>query len=264
MDDLHVTLIQSDIFPEDSQKNIDHFRSVINTVHLPSGLLLLPEMFNTGFSMNPEKCAEKMEGPAVSFLREASASSQSIVAASVFIGENGAFYNRMICMKPDGTCDKYDKRHLFRLSDEFRVMNGGKERTVVTWRGWKILLMICYDLRFPVWSRNRWKDGEYEYDILLYAANWPESRSPIWRSLLIARAIENQCYVLGVNRIGKDGSGTSHSGESMIISPDGKILAEGEKNRAGLVSALLSYQWLKEFRARYLFAPDWDSFTIQT
>ena len=199
MDDLHITLIQSDIFWEDSLKNIEHFGSMIDALPVPTELIVLPEMFNTGFSTDPHRCAEMTDGPAIGFLREKSAEGNRMIVGSIMTGEGGSCFNRLICMRPDGTFDQYDKRHLFRLSEEYNTMKSGRTKTIVNWRGWNILPLVCYDLRFPVWSRNTWSNGNYAYDILLYVANWPKSRSNIWKSLLIARAIENQCYVIGVN-----------------------------------------------------------------
>jgi omega-amidase len=263
MDDLRITLIQSDICWEDSLKNTRHFSAVIDSYLNPTDIIVLPEMFNTGFSVNPQKCAETMDGPANRFLREKSASSNSIIMGSVLTEENGSYFNRLISMRADGTYDQYDKRHLFRLSEEYLVMKSGRLKTIVHLGGWKILPLVCYDLRFPVWSRNSWKDGSYEYDVLAYVANWPKSRSSIWKSLLIARAIENQCYVIGVNRIGKDGNGTSHSGDSMVIGPAGEILTFGETDQPAVVTATLSLRQLRDFRDKYPFAPDWDQFSIQ-
>jgi omega-amidase len=191
MSDLHITLIQSDISWEDPVKNIEHFGRKIDEIQTPTDLVVLPEMFSTGFSTNPHRCAETTDGAATGLMREKSAQGNLMIMGSILVEERGAYFNRLICMRPDGTFSKYDKRHLFRLSDEYKIMKSGKEKTIVNWRGWNILPLVCYDLRFPVWSKNTWKDGIYEYDILLYVANWPGSRSPIWKSLLMARAIEN-------------------------------------------------------------------------
>ena len=263
MEDLHITLIQSDIFWEDSLKNIEHFGSIIDALPVPTDLIVLPEMFNTGFSTDPYRCAETTDGPAIGFLREKAAGGARMIVGSIMTGEGGSCFNRLICMRPDGIYDQYDKRHLFRLSEEYKTMKSGRTKTIVNWRGWNILPLVCYDLRFPVWSRNTWSNGNYAYDILLYVANWPKSRSNIWKSLLIARAIENQCYVLGVNRIGKDGFGTPHSGNSMIINPDGTILASADEEKPAVLQSRLSMDKLRDFRESYPFAPDWDHFTIQ-
>jgi omega-amidase len=263
MEDLHITLIQSDISWEDAMKNIQHFGTLIDAISSQTDLIVLPEMFNTGFSINPLRCAETTEGPTVGFMREKSQSRNIMVIGSILIEERGSYFNRLICMRPDGTFNKYDKRHLFRLSEEFRIMKSGRAKTIVNWQGWNILPLVCYDLRFPVWSRNTWENNTYAYDVLLYVANWPKSRSSTWKSLLIARAIENQCYVIGVNRIGKDGYGTSHSGNSMIINPDGTILVSADKETPVVLQSGLSMDKLREFRKSYPFAPDWDHFSVQ-
>jgi omega-amidase len=263
MEDLHITLIQSDIFWEDAIKNIEYFGSVIDAMSIPTDLIVLPEMFNTGFSISPQKCAETTNGPAMDFMREKASSKNLMIIGSIMTEDQGVYFNRLICMPPVGNFDKYDKRHLFRLSEEYKIMKSGRTKTIVNWKGWKILPLVCYDLRFPVWSRNTWKNGSYAYDILLYVANWPKSRSDIWKALLIARAIENQCYVIGVNRIGKDGYGTDHSGNSMIINPDGTILVSEGKEKPAVLQSRVSMDKLREFRKSYPFAPDWDLFKIQ-
>jgi omega-amidase len=263
MEDLRITLIQSDISWEDPAKNIEHFGTLIDEISTPTDLIVLPEMFNTGFSINPQKCAETTDGPAIGFLREKSFRRNSMIIGSILTEERGLYFNRLICMRPEGTFNQYDKRHLFRLSEEYLTMKSGRSKTIVNRKGWNILPLVCYDLRFPVWSKNTWKDCIYEYDILLYVANWPKSRSSIWKSLLIARAIENQCYVIGVNRIGKDGHGTSHSGDSMVIDPRGEILASPEADQPAVVTKTISMKQLRDFREKYPFAPDWDHFAIQ-
>lgn len=263
MSDLHITLIQSDIFWENSLKNIEHFGRMIDEIHTCTDLVVLPEMFNTGFSINPQKCAETTDGHTIVFLQKKSALRNSMIMGSILMEDGGSCFNRLICMRPDGTYDQYDKRHLFRLSEEYTIINNGRAKTIVNWRGWNILPLICYDLRFPVWSRNTWSNESYAYDILIYVANWPKSRSGIWKSLLIARAIENQCYVIGVNRIGKDGFGTLHSGDSVIINPDGTILDTVEEEKPAVLQARLSWDKLRDLRESYPFAPDWDHFTIE-
>jgi predicted amidohydrolase len=263
MNDLHITLIQSDIFWEDATKNNEHFGQVIDALPTHADLIILPEMFNTGFSVNPGRCAEKTGGPTMDFMKQRSAEWNCMISGSIMIAEEDSFFNRLICMRPDGNYDQYDKRHLFRLSEEYRIMKSGREKKIVNLKSWNILPLVCYDLRFPVWSRNTWMDGIYEFDILIYVANWPKSRGSIWQSLLIARAIENQCYVIGVNRIGKDGFGTAHCGNSMIVNPDGTVLASATEDKPAVLQSSLSIDKLREFRKSYPFAPDWDHFAIQ-
>ena len=263
MNDLHVTLIQSDISWENAPQNRDHFGSLIDEVHYPADLIILPEMFNTGFSINPEKCSEPMNGATLSFMKEKASQKKCIIAGSLLINDKGKYYNRLVVCYPDGSEDQYDKRHLFRLSDEDKAISPGNKKVIIQWKGWKILPLICYDLRFPVWSKNRMIDGEYEYDLLVYVANWPKSRSHFWKPLLVARAIENQCYVSGVNRIGKDGHQRAHVGDSLVIGPEGEIAASAETDRPALISSVLSMKKLVDLRTKYPFAPDWDRFTIE-
>ena len=262
MPDLHVTLIQSDISWEDPAENLEHFGKLINEIPMPTDLVILPEMFNTGFSMNPDKCAESMDGPTMAFLRDKAAGNDFMIAGSVLIEERGLFFNRLIFMQPDGIFFQYDKRHLFRLGNEHKVMTSGTEKTIIQQKGWNLLPLVCYDLRFPVWCRNTWKDGAFGYDVLVFVANWPGTRLSNWRSLLVSRAIDNQCYVIGVNRIGKDGYGNSHPGHSMIINPDGTVLNSAEEAEPAILQSFLSMEGLRDFRNSYPFAPDWDRFTI--
>ena len=263
MNDLHITLIQSDISWENPEENIRNFGSLVDKLPSPTDLIILPEMFNTGFSINPSKCAETSDGPTILFLKEKSSEKNCMIAGSLLMREGDAYFNRLVCMYPGSSWAQYDKRHLFRLSEEYRILKGGSEKVIVNRKGWNILPLVCYDLRFPVWSRNRWQNGSYDYDILVYCANWPKSRIHIWKSLLTARAIENQCYVIGVNRIGKDGTGTAYSGESLIAGPDGIILDSAPADQPVVIQSTLSMEKLVEHRKNYFFAPDWDRFEIQ-
>jgi len=261
--DLNIVLLQSDIFWEDAGKNIAHFSSLVNDIREPVDLVVLPEMFSTGFTVNTGKCAETMDGPSMQFLRETSRTKDCTFVGSLLISEETGFYNRLVCMFPDGTFQTYDKRHLFRLSEEYKVIRAGDRKIIVQKGDWHFLPLVCYDLRFPVWSKNTYRNGKHEYDFLVYPSNWPQSRSYTWRSLLIARAIENQAYVIGVNRIGTDGYGTRHAGNSLVIDPKGIILAEaGDKEE--ILQATLSMEELNLFRESYKIGLDWDRFTIET
>ena len=260
--DLKIALVQSDIYWEESSRNIARFAGELDRIREPVDLILLPEMFNTGFSVNPGKCAESMEGPSVRFLKEKAGEKDCVVMGSLLIAEEGHYFNRLVAMFPDGKSQHYDKRHLFRLSEEYRVFKGGNRRILITVKGWKILPLVCYDLRFPVWSRNRYLDGEYEYDLLVYVANWPKTRRHIWKSLLIARAIENQAYAAGVNRIGKDGHGTDHTGESLVSGPKGEIIFSAGQGRSCTATVTLEKEKLKQIRESFPIGPDWDRFTL--
>lgn len=223
MPDLTVTLIQSDLAWEDVAANLARFDAVVDRLEAPSDLIVLPEMFSTGFSMNAARLAEPMTGPAVTWLRRTAKARNAVLTGSVMIEESGRYFNRLVWARPDGSLATYDKRHLFRYAGEEKVYTAGEGQITPVCRGWRIRPFICYDLRFPVWTRNL----NLAYDVALFVANWPERRSAHWRALLVARAIENQCYVIAVNRVGRDGNGLAYDGGSMVISPTGETLMEG-------------------------------------
>jgi omega-amidase len=263
MNDLVICLLQNDLAWEDREKNLASFGEMIDGLESPADIILLPEMFNTGFSINPAKCAERMDGLTMTFLKEKAEERDCLLIGSLQVEENGRFYNRLVCMRPDGTHDYYDKRHLFILSDETKFMDGGSRRIIVKWKGWNILPLVCYDLRFPVWARNRFMDDAYEYDLLLFAANWPQSRAHVWRSLLVARAIENVAYVAGVNRTGHDYEGTPHDGGSMVVDPKGFIMADAGKEYRQSLAVRLPGDFLSSFRKKNPFATGWDDFELK-
>jgi omega-amidase len=260
--DLKIVLLQSDIIWEDIGQNLSRFMQRIKGISSPVDLIVLPEMFNTGFTTNTLKCAETMTGDSIRFLEEAARIGKCTVIGSLLIREENSFYNRLICMFPDGTFRTYDKRHLFRLSEEYKVIRGGKGKILVPVRGWNCLPLVCYDLRFPVWSKNAFRDGKYVYDLIVYPSNWPKSRAHVWKTLLTARAIENQAYVVGLNRIGEDGYGTPHGGGSLVIDPKGMIIAEGNEEEQD-IEAILSMEELELFRESFKIGLDWDRFTIE-
>ena len=262
MDDLAVTLIQTFLYWEDPVKNIEHFSHLLDRIEGHPDLILLPEMFNTGFSINPLVCAEEMDGPSVRFLCTESASRNVIIMATLLIRDKDQFYNRLVCVFPDGSIQTYDKRHLFRLSEEYRILNAGNSRKVFEIKGWKIMPLICYDLRFPVWTRNSYKDGRYEYDALVCLANWPESRQHVWEILLKARAMENQAFFLGVNRIGLDGHGTNHTGDSLVADARGNVMMKAATGKEVIETISLSYLDLQMFRESFTVGLDWDQFSL--
>lgn len=220
MQDLIVTIIQSELVWEDTRANLAMFEQKIDAIEEDTHLIVLPEMFTTGFSMNPQSLAQKMDDTTVAWIRKTSADNHADVTASVIIEENGRYFNRLLWAKPDGQLLTYDKRHLFRMLGEEKVYSAGKKPLTVKLNGWKLRPFICYDLRFPVFIRNL----DNQYDVAVFIANWPEKRSSHWKTLLQARAIENQCYVIGVNRVGTDGNDLTYSGDSSIIDPMGTIL----------------------------------------
>lgn len=249
MQNLKVTLIQTSLFWENIESNISLFDGKINSINNKTDLIVLPEMFTTGFSMDPQKLAQEMEGQAVKWLKDKSRKTRADITGSMIIRENGKYFNRLLWAKPDGALLHYDKRHLFRMTGEEKVYSSGDKNITVELKGWKIRPFICYDLRFPCWTRNLIKS----YDLALFIANWPEKRSYHWKTLLLARAIENQCYVIGVNRVGKDGNGYYHSGDSSAIDFAGNILFTN-KDEESVYTASLSFKDLEEYRKSF---PAW-------
>ena len=262
MQDLNVTIIQADLEWENCEANLASFDQKLTQLGVDTDLVVLPEMFNTGFSINPKKNAEKADGKAFSWMKEKAASLNCCVTGSILTEENGNFYNRLFWVRPDGTFETYNKRHLFRMGQEFQVLTAGRKRTVVELKGWKILPLICFDLRFPVWSKNHYQENNYEYDLLIYVANWPVSRSFAWQQLLVARAIENQTYCIGTNRVGRDGKNIAHSGDSVILDFQGNAIAKAEANKQQIISAKLGSEPLLEFRNDFTVGSAWDDFTF--
>ncbi|HRN54991.1 MAG TPA: nitrilase family protein [Agriterribacter sp.] len=263
---LSVTTIQTHLHWEDKAANLHMLKEKITAIPQPTEVVILPEMFSTGFSMYPEPLAEKMDGPTVAWMKAVAAQKKIILTGSIIIEESGRYFNRLIWMLPDGHYD-YDKRHLFAYASEDERYTAGKKRLIASVKGWKINLQICYDLRFPAWVRQKnhpREDGAAnlpEYDLIIYVANWPESRSTAWKTLLRARAIENQCYVAGVNRVGTDGNGIYHSGDSMIIDPLGEILYTQYHNE-DVYTTVLHKEKLESVRKQFPFWKDADRFLI--
>lgn len=220
-------------------------------------IVFLPEMFTTGFTMNAAKVAEPMTGETLEWLKYRSADSQIVICGSLVIQENEDYFNRLVFVEPSGKVHQYNKRHLFTMAGEDRCYSLGESRLIVEYKGWRICPLICYDLRFPVWSRNR-----NEYDILTYSANWPESRIDVWKTLLKARAIENQSYVVGVNRVGVDRNNISYSGDSQVIGPKGNILSSAKGHSESIVCAEFNYNELLNFRKKFPVLNDADHFTL--
>ncbi len=255
---LSFSLIQTSLFWEDKGANLDMLAKKILSIEEYTEVIVLPEMFNTGFSMQPKKFAETMDGPTVEWMRRLSAEKKAIITGSLMIQEGEQFFNRLIWMLPNGELGYYDKRHLFAFAGEDQHYTAGNKRLIASVKGWKINLQVCYDLRFPVWARQQ---GE-EYDVLLYVANWPEKRNHAWKTLLTARAIENQCYTIGVNRVGMDGNNIAHSGDSLIVGPLGEVLYHCAFNE-DVFTITLQKDELTNTRARFPFWKDADFFQIQ-
>ena len=259
MEDLHITLVQASLHWEDRETNLSMFEEQISRMEEPTDLILLPEMFSTGFTMNAAKLAEDMDGAAVSWMKRIAAEKSVTLCGSLIIKENGNYYNRLVWMRPDGSLLTYDKRHLFRLAEEQKTYTPGSKKIITEIRGWKILPLICYDLRFPVWSRRTKTE---DYDLLVYVANWPDRRIHAWKTLLPARAIENQCYVAGLNRVGNDGNGIPHSGHSAVYDCMGESLAVTPAGKSVVTSVALSAETLAKCRRMFPFDRDADAFSI--
>jgi predicted amidohydrolase len=270
MSTLTVTGIQTELHWEDPVANLNMLEDKINSISSKTEIIILPEMFSTGFSMKPDQLAETMDGETVSWMKRIATKKKLVLTGSVIIEENGEYFNRLVWALPNGQCGVYDKRHLFAYAGEDEKYTPGTKRLIASVKGWKINLLVCYDLRFPVWARQTSPltlsaSGEGaavpEYDLLIYVANWPERRIHAWKTLLQARAIENQCYVAGINRVGKDGNGIYYSGSSMVVDPLGEILYQKE-NEEDIFTRTLQKQKLDEIRSKLPFWKDGDSFII--
>ncbi|PIE67244.1 MAG: amidohydrolase [Deltaproteobacteria bacterium] len=231
MQDLKVALIQAELAWENPDANLERFGKRIDHLRGAVDLIVLPEMFTTGFSMHPQRLAQPMDGKVVAWMHKQSKRAGADLVGSLTITENGCYYNRLVWVQPDGALHWYDKKHLFRYADEHLVYTAGRDRLSVICRGWRIRPFICYDLRFPIWTRNL----NNVYDATLFVANWPQRRSSHWKALLTARAIENQCYVAGVNRVGIDGNDHRYSGDTRVVSPAGEILVGASHVETSLI-----------------------------
>lgn len=263
MQDLKINIVQSNLFWEQPEKNLEFFDKKFANLSEKQDIIILPEMFNTGFSMDGQKCAEKTEGFTFNWMKTNAKQLNCVITGSFLCNDHGNLYNRLIWMRPDGTYETYDKRHLFRFGNEHLHLTSGTKKLIVELNNWRICPMICYDLRFPVWTKNTYNNQNLDYDILLFIANWPEVRKLHWQTLLKARAIENLSFVVGVNRIGSDGRGTSHSGNSMVISPKGEILCEIAENTEKIETLILQKSELIQYREKFNVAQDWDEFEIK-
>jgi omega-amidase len=265
MSSLAITTIQSSLFWENKEENLKMFEKKLGLIDGAKELVVLPEMFSTGFSMNPGVLGESMEGSTVGWMKDMAKRHRIILTGSIIIKEEERYFNRLLWVLPNGQLGYYDKRHLFAYAGEDQHFDFGNKRFIASVKGWKICLQICYDLRFPVWARQQQKlEKEQlvpEYDILINVANWPDKRSAAWKTLLAARAIENQCYVVGVNRVGYDGNEIYHSGNTSVIDPLGTILYSCS-DKEDINTLVLKKDELEEIRNRLPFLGDADSFAI--
>jgi omega-amidase len=257
MSNLKISLIQTELHWEDKARNLAQFAELISAAKEETDLIVLPEMFSTGFSMQPSTFAEQMDGATVEWMQQQAKAKEAVITGSIIINDGRKYYNRLIWAQPDGALFHYDKRHLFGLSNEHEHYSAGKEKLIVEWKGWKICPLVCYDLRFPVWCRNT-----ENYDLALFVANWPERRNMAWKNLLVARAIENQSYVAGVNRIGNDGNEIYHSGDSSLIDPMGDVVFT-QADVPFVKTFILTKERLNYVREKLPFLNDADEFSIK-
>ncbi len=255
--DLHIALIQSKLVWEDPQQNRAQFLKKIDAIIEPVDIVVLPEMFTSGFTMNASSVAETMEGDTVKWMTDIATKKQIAITGSLVIKEKDNYYNRLLFVHPDGVIETYDKRHTFTLAGENKVYTAGTKKLIVSYKGWKICPLICYDLRFPVWSRN-----VDDYEVLVYVANWPKPRVSAWDALLKARAIENMSYCIGVNRIGTDGTNHEYSGHSAAYDVLGNKLDSIPIDKEAVEIVTLSKNELESYRSKLNFLEDQDRFNL--
>ena len=260
---LRTTLIQSDLYWQDIGANLAMFEEKIWKIEDETDLIILPEMFNTGFSMSASELAEPENFTTFRWMKQMAKQTNAAVIGSYIIKESSNYYNRLYFVEPDGSYGSYDKRHLFRMGKEHLTYAPGKKRMIRNFRGWKIMPQICYDLRFPVWNRNRYDltTSEFEYDLLIFVANWPAPRIAVWDSLLKARALENQCFSIGVNRTGSDGEGIDYNGNSIVYNYKGQPMYK-TTNQPFMQTVELDLTELQSFRNKFPVYLDWDKYEI--
>ena len=254
---LNIALIQSDLVWENPKQNRDNFTKKIENINEDVDIVILPEMFTTGFTMNAEQVAETMQGETVSWMRDLASKKDVAIMGSIVISEDNNFYNRLLFVAPSGHITFYDKRHTFTLVGEDKTYTAGSKKVIIEYKGWKISPLICYDLRFPVWARNT-----EDYDILIYVANWPKPRVSAWDALLKARAIENMCYCIGVNRVGIDGVNSEYSGHSAVYDVLGNAITSFEPHKEQTQIVSLEKRHIEAYRNKLKFLNDKDSFII--
>ncbi len=262
MRNLEILYIQSDLVWENPEQNRHNFEKIILAQGQDCDLIVLPETFTTGFPVDPAPFAEITAGESLQWMQRLAAQTGAVITGSLLLKEENNYSNSLIWMRPDGTFERYDKRHVFSMGGEHKHIKAGEHQLVVTLKGWKIKPMVCYDLRFPVWCKNRYENGAFEYDLAIFVANWPAVRAFPWDALLVARAIENQAYVLGVNRVGLDGQGNNYNGHSKIIDAKGAVVSEAPENKEASMRVSLSGKQLQEFRNKFNVGRDWDRFEI--
>ena len=259
---LHLTYIQADLRWQDKQANLKHFNELMDEVTSETDLVLLPETFNTAFPVDPKAFAETTDGPTMQWMKQKARELNAVVCGTLLLEVDSHYHNSLVWMRPDGSFELYHKRHTFTLGGETLPVERGTEPLVVELKGWHIQPMVCYDIRFPVWSRNRCQEGRYAYDVGIYLANFPASRMDVWYALLQARAIENQAYFVGVNRVGKDPQGVHYDGGSQVLNARGETISLARPEIDAVVPCVLDYERLRSFREKFPVGKDWDTFTI--
>lgn len=251
---LKISCIQNDVTTRNPEANRRHLDKMLKSVE-NTDIIVFPETFTTGFPADPNEFSEEVGGPTMQWMREKAAENNCAVCGTIILKNNG-FYNSFIWMEPDGRYHLYNKRHLFTMGGEIGL-NRGEERITIEYKGWRIRPFVCYDMRFPVWNRNSFKDGKYEYDLAVFTAEWPEKKSEVWNTLLRARAIENQAYIVGVNRVGIDDSNIKYKGETMILNMKGRVVAQATEGEC-VVTGEINMEDLVAFREYFRVAKDWD------
>ncbi len=261
---MKIALIQSDLFWADPEANMFHFESMFEQLQEDEQMVVLPEAFSSGFVMDKDMIEEISTFPVKETMIKWTKRYGKIFVGSAFVNDQGKFFNRMFWVEPNGKTYQYDKRHLFSYAGENKIFTPGKQRISIQSENFIFRLNICYDLRFPVWNANTLKDNQPEYDVLLYVANWPEKRRTAYLKLLQARAIENQSYVIWVNRVGEDGYGNHHTGDTCLIGPDGSFIDKAPVSKEQVLHIKIRKPYLDDFRTQFPFYKDWDKFSIET
>ncbi len=256
--ELKIAIIQANLVWENPIQNRINFSEKINTISEAVDLIILPEMFTSGFTMNANSVAEPMDGETMAWLKEKANEKRAVIIGSLVISENDNYYNRLVCVEPSGYITQYDKRHTFTLVGEHKVYTAGTEKVILNYKGWKICPLVCYDLRFPVWARNT-----EDYDLLLYVANWPKVRINAWDALLKARAIENMSYCIGVNRVGLDGNNYEYPGHSATYDVLGHRIDSIPEDKEAIEIVILEKDHIKKYREKLNFLNDRDDFSLK-
>ena len=263
MQELNIAYIQANLRWEDKKGNCEHFGQLLEQVQFGTDLILLPETFSTGFPVDPKLFAETVDGPTMQWLRMQAQAKNAVICTTFPLNIDGHYYNSLVWMRPNGSYELYFKRHTFTMGGENTLVERGEKQLIVELKGWRIKPMVCYDIRFPIWARNRYANGQYEYDLGFYLANFPDSRMIVWNTLLVARAIENQAYWIGVNRVGEDANDLHYSGESQVINSRGEVISKAEPYQEAVLHCTLDYEKLEHFRQKFPLGPDWDGFIIK-